>query len=112
MAIHNTDPPMNLHLENANRAYLTFGWNSTYPSCPLLHYNIHSANCGTCPTKVDSTSVVCDDFNVMADIQVCSIAIQRRCGDYIVGNTSDIFQMILKGKSYRYYHAGLIYLLI
>ena len=88
---------MNLHLENASRAYLTFSWSSTYPSCSLLHYNVHTANCGTCPTKVDSTMVVCDDFNVMPDIQVCSIAIQRKCGDYI-GNLSDIFQVTLKGE--------------
>ena len=99
--IHNTDPPVNLHLEDATRANLSFCWNITYPSCPSLHYDVRTKNCGTCPTKVaDSTVAVCDNFNVTSDIQVCSIAIQRRCGSNIVGNTSDIFQVTLKGKVY------------
>ena len=96
---------MNLHLEDANTANLSFCWNTTYPSCPSLHYDVRTTNCGTCPTKVDSNAAVCDDFNVTSDVQVCSIAIQRRCGENIIGNTSDIFQVILKGKVslwYRY----------
>ena len=89
---------MNLHLEGADEAHLNFGWNSVDPSCPSLHYIVRSTNCGTCPIKVNSTAVVCDDFNVTADFQVCSIAIQRMCGDYIIGIMSDILQVILKGE--------------
>ena len=98
VAILNIDPPMNFHLENANRANLIFSWNSVYPSCPSLHYHVRTTNCGTCSMNVDSTTVLCDSFNVSADLQVCSIAIQRRCGDNIIGNMSDILQVIWKGE--------------
>lgn len=89
---------MNLRLEDASRESLSFCWNTTYLSCPSLHYDVRTINCGTCPTKVGSNTAVCDDFKITADIQVCSIAIQRRCGENIAGNTSDIFQVFLKGK--------------
>ena len=89
---------MNLHLEDANRTHLNFGWNSVYPSCPSLQYNVRTTNCGTCSMNDDSTTVLCDNFNLTADIQVCSIAIQRRCDDNTIGNMSDILHAILKGE--------------
>ena len=82
---------MNLHLEGADEAHLNFGWNS-------VDHLGHSTKCGTCPMRVNSTAVVCDEFNVTADFQVCSIAIQRMCGDYVTGIMSDILQVILKGE--------------
>ena len=91
------DPPMNLCLEDANSTFLNFSWTSVFPSCPSLYYNVRTTNCGACHSKDNSTIALCENLNVTADIQVCSIAVQRRCGDNILGNVSDIFQVTLKG---------------
>ena len=56
-----------------------------------------------CLDSVNSTTVYCEILDLeMADVQVCSIAVQRRCGgavNSLIGNLSDILQVILKDES-------------
>ena len=91
---------MNVHLEQANKTYLTFSWDPQFPLCPSLRYRIHTKHCGSCPSSVDSTTFMCKNVGVTTDIRACSVAVQARCAD-MVGNLSDIFQVMLKGDNAR-----------
>ena len=94
----NTDSPMNLHLEEANTTHLKFSWDTFFRTCPPFRYDIHTTNCGSCLESVDSATVVCNNLQISTDAQLCSIAVQSRCNE-VVGNTSDILQVVLKGNT-------------
>lgn len=85
-----TDPPMNLHLEEAKETHLKFSWDSAFPTCPPFSYNIRTANCGSCPESANSSTVLCENPNLS---EVCSIAVQTRC-DEKIGSMSSILQVM------------------
>ena len=89
---------MNLHLEQANATHLKFSWEPVFPSCPPFKYKVQTSNCGACHDNVDSATTMCENSQILTDIQLCSILVQPRCNE-VVGNVSDIFQVVLKGKS-------------
>ena len=101
MNIFFIDPPMNLHLEQANATHLKFSWEPVFPSCPPFKYNVHASNCGSCHDNVDSATTLCENSPSIV-LQLCSIVVQPKCNE-AVGNVSDILQIVLKGKSrYNY----------
>ena len=104
--MHNTDPlsaPTNVRLGHINnKTHTSFSWATMSPPCSSVQYNIYTTNCGRCPSSTDLASVVCEsvDLSVPTSLQghnICSIAIQTRCGN-VIGNISNIFQQAMKGR--------------
>jgi hypothetical protein len=92
------DPPMNLHLEQANATHLKFSWEPVFPSCPPFKYNVLTSNCGSCYDNVDSATTLCENSGIFTDFQICSIAVQPKCNEAL-RNISGILQVILKGNN-------------
>ena len=72
-----------------------------FPNCPPFTYNIYTTNCGLCLNSVNSPAVLCEILDSeLTDAQVCSIAVQKKCGGVHVatrfGNISDILQVMRK----------------
>ena len=64
-----------------------FSWSPVTSDCLVLHYNILTSNCGSCPTTTTDTTVTCTD--VPTNGSMCTFAVQTVvCGD-IVGDSSD-----------------------
>ena len=91
-------PPENLHLEHTNGTHLKFSWDPVLPPCPPLSYSINAINCGTCPKTVETSTVLCENSELLTEPRVCSIAVQARCDD-VSGAISNVLQITLHGKT-------------
>ena len=76
---------------------ITFTWSPVAPTCPSLHYNILSTNCGSCPTTTTNTTVTCTD--VPTDGSLCTFAVQTFVCGNVDGNFSDLIHVALKDTS-------------
>ena len=77
---------------------LTFRWSPVGTNCSAdVHYNISTANCGSCPTTTNHTTVTCTDVPINGS--VCTFSVQVVFCDTILGNLRDVMNITLDSRS-------------
>ena len=89
---------MNIRLLSVGEGRLTFTWDPVMPACNVIHYNINSVNCGTCPSSSNATTVSCIG-NKMPNhtTRLCTFGVQAVICDSIGGNNSEEVNIVLRG---------------
>ena len=96
-----TATTLNLQPRNINLTYtcslsdINFNWNTNFPGCSAIHYNILASNCGSCPTTTNHTNVTCTDRPT--DGSVCAFVIQPVVCSKIIGEPSH--QVLLSNEN-------------
>ena len=90
-------PPSDVGLLDASPNSLTFKWSSVTTNCSAIHYIIES-DCGSCHNTTSLTSVDCSIMPITIS-RSCEFAVKSVVCGNIVGNSSNIVFVTLKGNA-------------
>ena len=96
-------PPRQIYLDSIGPNAILFSWSVVeHEGCPIFHYNVDTANCGTCyPSTTTSNTSNCTNFRDVTVSNVnnmCNFTVQSVICGNITGNMSYIL-VNLKGNN-------------
>ena len=90
-------PPTHIYLDTINSSLLTVSWDpAVSDSCPAIHYNIVTYNCGVCPSLTALTNATRSELNI--DDLVCNFGVQTVVCNGIAGSMLTYTNIKLKGN--------------
>jgi hypothetical protein len=91
-------PPANVMLTSINSTQLVFRWNPVRTYCSAIKYIILAENCGSCPAKSNTTTVICTNPQPQPNPgTTCSFRVQTEICEGVVGGASDTSIARLRG---------------
>ena len=91
-------PPSNVMLTDVNPTQLTFSWDPAGTNCLAVKYSILAENCGSCPTKSNTTAAVCTNPQSQPNPgTTCIFRVHTEVCEGIIGGASNT-SVTLRGR--------------
>ena len=88
--------PSDIHVSDITPTHITFSWSTVVSDCRNINYNLHTDNCGICPSATFHTTVSCNNPSI--DGRVCHFRAKSVVCGIIAEDFSNLVTVTLKCK--------------